>query len=85
MDVIKPIPVKPNNLVITNNSNGTQTVAGEVRVRTQLFSITFSHPANTYSRIDNRRRHNFSQPRGPHSSEISQRGGGLIHFGRPSN
>ncbi|OTB00204.1 hypothetical protein M426DRAFT_324446 [Hypoxylon sp. CI-4A] len=31
-DVIEPIAVKPNNLFITVNSNGTQTVSGEVRI-----------------------------------------------------
>ncbi|KAI0839932.1 heme peroxidase [Hypoxylon sp. FL0890] len=31
-DVIQPIPIKPNNLFITVNSNGTETVSGEVRI-----------------------------------------------------
>lgn len=32
-DVIQPIPIRPNNLFITVNPNGTQTITGEVRVR----------------------------------------------------
>ncbi|KAI1386068.1 heme peroxidase [Hypoxylon trugodes] len=31
-DVIEPIPVRPNNLFITVNPNGTQTISGEVRI-----------------------------------------------------
>ncbi|KAI1097412.1 heme peroxidase, partial [Jackrogersella minutella] len=31
-DAIQPTPVRPNNLFITVNPNGTQTVAGEVRI-----------------------------------------------------
>ncbi|OTA94923.1 hypothetical protein M434DRAFT_29467 [Hypoxylon sp. CO27-5] len=31
-DVIQPIQIKPNNLFITVNSNGTETVSGEVRI-----------------------------------------------------
>lgn len=49
-EVIQPIPVKPNNLFIAVNRNGTMTISGEVRVSCAPFSTTIPQVLN--NRLD---------------------------------